>query len=193
MIDSDVLAAMTPVVDVLERLGVRYHIGGSLASSTHGAPRSTRDIDLVADLAPSHAGPLTRALEAKYYVDEDAAREAIERRRSFNVIHLATMIKVDLFIPAARPFDRVEQTRARPEKLDDSPDGREFVVASPEDIVLRKLVWYRMTGERSERQWDDVIGVMRVQARLDWAHLDRWADDLAVADLLARARREAVR
>lgn len=191
MIDPEVLDAMTPVVEALERLGIPYYVGGSLASSTHGAPRSTRDVDLVAAMAPHHAAPFARALEADYYVDEDAVREAIAQRRSFNVISLATMIKVDVFIPAGQPFDRSELARARPERLDESPTGRPYMVASPEDVILRKLIWYRMTGESSERQWDDVLGVFGVQLALDDAYLDRWADHLGIADLLARARRDA--
>jgi hypothetical protein len=184
---------MTPVVDALDRLGIAYYVGGSLASSTHGAPRSTRDVDLVAAMAAHHAGPFARSLESEYYVDEEAVREAIQQRRSFNAIHLGTMIKVDVFIPAGQPFDRSELARARPEKLEESPSGRAFMVASPEDIILRKMIWYRMTGERSDRQWDDVIGVFRVQLILDDAYLDRWAGELGVADLLARARQDADR
>lgn len=92
----DVLAAVTPVVDVLERLGVAYHIGGSFASSAYGVPRATADVDLVADLRPQHVQPFVDALQAGYYVEEATIREALQRRRSFNVIHLHTMLKVDV-------------------------------------------------------------------------------------------------
>src|SRR5438552_6748490 len=103
MSESDILLALTPVVEALEGLGVRYHIGGSLASSAHGIGRSTADADLVADLRSEHARPLTNLLQDDYYVDEEMILDAISRRSTFNVIHLETMLKVDVFIlPASR-------------------------------------------------------------------------------------------
>ena len=190
--DVDVAAALTPVVELLDRLGVRYHIGGSVASSTYGAPRATMDVDLVAALQPEHASTLARALQTTYYVDEDAVREAIARRGSFNVIHLETMIKVDVFVPATRAFDRQEMDRARPQTLDLAPGARTFSVKSPEDLILRKLEWYRAGGEVSERQWGDVQGVLKVQGpALDRAYLCEWAQQLGVADLLERALQDA--
>lgn len=184
--------ALAPVANLLERLGVRYHVGGSVASSSYGAPRATMDVDLVADLRPEHAAPLARELQTEYYVDEDVVRDAIARSRSFNVIHLQTMIKVDVFVPPDRPFDRQEMARARVRTLDLAPGARSFPVKSAEDRVLRKLEWYRAGGEVSERQWGDVLGVLKVQAAaLDRAYLDRWAAQLSLADLLERAWGEA--
>ena len=118
-------------------------------------------------------------------------RDAIRRRSSFNVIHLATMMKVDVFILKDRAFDQAAFARSTASTLDEH-QRRVYPLTTAEDIVLHKLEWYRLGGGVSERQWQDVLGVFRVQgATLDRAYLERWASDLGVADLLARAIREA--
>jgi hypothetical protein len=190
---DDALAALEPIANLLDGLGVSYHIGGSLASSAHGIPRSTLDVDLVADLRPAHVDPLVGALAPAYYLDEEAVRAAIRDRSTFNAIHLATLIKVDVFVAGESPFDRSELARARLETLTEEAGARTvFPLKSPEDLVLRKLLWFRAGGETSERQWGDVVGVIRVQAeKLDWQYRDRWAEELELAGLLARARLDA--
>jgi len=188
----DVLVAVTPVVDVLEQLHVRYHIGGSLASSAYGMPRASADVDLVAELGLEHVDSFVGQLQADYYVDRERVLEAVRQRQSFNLIHLQTAMKVDVFVSEMLPFSQQEQNRARPETLDIAPNARVFFLKSPEDLVLRKLSWYRAGGEVSERQWSDVVGVLKVQAeRLDRDYLTRWAAELEVADLLERAFTEA--
>ena len=182
----DILAAITPIVEALEELGTPYHIVGSVASSLYGLPRLTIDADLVADIRMKHVRPLVKQLEADYYIDEDMIRDAIKRRSSFNVIHLDTMLKVDIFIPKSRLFDQEELRRVQQEVL--SEGTRPFNVASPEGIILNKLEWYRMGGEVSDRQWNDILGVLKVQGtNLDMAYLQRWAADLSVTDLLESA------
>jgi hypothetical protein len=182
----DILAAMTPVVEVLEQLEVPYHIGGSVASSLNGIPRLTIDVDLVTNLKLEHVRPLVRLLEAEYYIDEDAVRDAVKRRSSFNVIHLESILKIDVFIAKSRVFDQEEFRRVRLKTLEGS--DRPFYVASPEGTVLNKLEWYRMGGEVSDRQWNDILGVLKVQGtNLDMAYLQRWAAALKVSDLLERA------
>jgi hypothetical protein len=154
--------------------------------------RSTLDVDVVADLAEEHVAPFVAALRDDYYVEEGAVREAVRRRSCANVIHLATMLKVDVFVAKREPFDRSALARARPAPL--IAGGPELPLASPEDVVLHKLRWFRMGGEVAGRQWSDVLGVLRVQGgALDAGYLDRWAVALGVVDLLARARGEAVR
>lgn len=192
MTARDLLAALEPVVRALEELGVRHFVGGSLASAAHGVPRASIDADVIAELGPQHVTPFLVRLGDAYYADEERAREAVRARSSFNLIHLATMFKVDLFVARGRPFDHQAQARARPQALDEAPDTRHFPVASPEDTVLAKLEWFRTGGEVSERQWGDVVGVLKASwGDLDPAYLDRWAADLGVADLLERARAEA--
>lgn len=184
----DVVAALTPVVEVFEQLDVAHQLGGSVASSAYGKARATMDVDLVARLDESHVRPVTEALHEAYYIDEGAMREAILRRSSFNLIHQATMMKVDVFVPKGRPYDAEAMRRRRRDRLDEAPGAREFCLATPEDVVLSKLEWYDLGGRVSERQWDDVLGVLRVQGdAIDEAYLRRWAPELRVADLLERA------
>lgn len=190
MID-DILAAITPVVETLEQLGVDYHIGGSVASSAYGFARSTLDADLVADLQLQHVDVLADLLRTEYYLNEEAIREAIERRSSFNLIHLETMLKVDIFIPKGQSFDMMSAQRTQSVSLDKTTP-RTYRLASPEDVVLHKLTWYKAGGGVSERQWGDVLGVLKVQARaLDLSYLKLWATKLEVADLLSRAFEDA--
>jgi hypothetical protein len=187
MPDSADIVALLPVVEALQSLGVEFHVGGSVASNVYGVWRSTMDTDLVADLRREHLAPLVAKLSADYYIDAAIIQDAIAQRSSFNVIHFDTAQKIDVFIAKRRPFD--ESARARVATHSVSEDGRvRLPIASPEDIILNKLEWYRMGGEVSERQWSDVIGVMKVQAaQLDRPYLAQWARELGVHDLLERA------
>ncbi len=190
MTEPAFVAAVAPVVEALERLGVPHFIAGSVASSLHGVPRSTIDVDVVAQLRTEHVAPLAAALAPSYYAEADVMLEAVRRRAMFNVIHLPTMIKVDIYAVGGR-FSSSEMSRRFRGAL--VPGGaRTFALATAEDVVLHKLVWYRDGGNVSERQWGDVLGVLRVKGRsLDRAYMDEWAAELGIADLLARAWKEA--
>jgi hypothetical protein len=182
---SEPIAVVAKVATAFEALGLRYVVGGSIASSLYGIPRATNDADVVAELRDEHVDPLCAALSGEFYIDADMVRDAIARRASFNVVHLPTMFKVDVFIQRGDAWSREQMTRGRSETVED----RSIRFATPEDTVLHKLVWYRIGGEQSDRQWGDVLGVLKIQAgRLDDAYLDRWAPLLDVADLLERAR-----
>lgn len=179
------------VLDALDRLGIRHHLGGSYASSVHGLPRQTRDADLVVEMDSQAVTPLAGLLRSTFYLDEDRMRQAVARRSSVNLIHLATGFKIDLFIKGERPFDESELARSRPADLPGIP-GRQAPVKSAEDTILRKLAWFAEGGGTSERQWLDVLGILKVQReRLDRAYLARWAEELGVDELLERAMREA--
>jgi hypothetical protein len=188
----DVLAALTPVARAFKWLGVRYYVGGSMASSVRGLPRTSIDVDVAAELLAQHVEPLVGALAGEFYVSEPQVREAVEARRSFNAIHLATMMKVDVFVSKQRPFDRALFDRLTPEFLDAVGTSIPHPVPRAEDVVLLKLDWYRAGGEVSERQWGDVLGVLKVAAGdLDRGYLSQWATELGLADLLDRALAEA--
>jgi hypothetical protein len=188
---TESIAITLDVVRVFRDLGISYLVGGSLASSIHGKPRSTDDVDLVATIRRGHVDALVRAWGDDYYADSEMIREAIDRRSSFNIIHLATMLKVDVFVPGDDPFSAEEMARARPVRVGDDP-GAELVLASPEDTVLQKLRWYRLGGEVSERQWRDVLGVLQVAGpKLDHAYVRHWAPRLRIEDLLERAIAES--
>ena len=183
----DPLRVAVAVAGILDRLGVAYVAAGSFASSLHGEPRSTDDIDVVADLRLPHAGPLVNALGGDWYVSEEAAREAIARGGSFNAVHLATGVKVDFFVVGTDPFDVHRVASGRSVRLGAEP-AAVVRVDTAEHIVVRKLEWFRRGGETSERQWRDIVGVLRAQGtRLDHSELRTWAERLGVADLLTRA------
>ena len=187
MTESDLVAALLPVTQAFDALGVRYFLGGSVASSAHGIARASLDADLVAALEPEHVDALVARLAPAFYIPEDRLRFAVATRSSCNLIHLATMFKIDVFVSKGRPFDREAADRARPQAIDEGEDAPLFPVASPEDIVLAKLEWFRLGGETSERQWWDVVGVLRVAEDADRAYLRRWAAALNLTELLERA------
>ncbi len=189
---NDALNAVLPVIHAFERLGVAYYVGGSLASSAHGVARATLDADLIAELKMKHVDGLVEALRADYYIDAGMIRGAISTLSCFNLIHLATSFKVDVFVLKGRAYDRLALERKEKRSLDsDSPDV-EVYLASPEDTVLAKLEWYRLGNEVSDRQWRDVLGIFKLQqSHLDRDYLKKWAVELRIADLLERAMREA--
>jgi hypothetical protein len=169
----------------LDALGILHTIGGSIASSFAGEPRSTVDIDVVAALEERHVDALTTALSPEFYVDADALLRAIRSRTSANLIHQATQLKVDLFVAGGTPLDDRQLARRL---VVDLGDGRRLYVHPPEDILLQKLRWYRRGGEVSDRQWRDIVAIVRVQGgRLDREYLSDGAAILEVSDLLARA------
>jgi hypothetical protein len=181
----DPIAVALLVIRVLDDLGIANTVGGSIASSLAGEPRSTIDIDIVAALDERRVPAVISALSPAFYVDESALNRAVRHRSSANLIHLATMLKVDLFVAGGTPLDAQQLTRRR---LVTVQPGIEIGVHPPEDILLQKLRWYRLGGEVSDRQWRDILGIVRVQGpTLDVDYLRRYAPALDVADLLARA------
>jgi hypothetical protein len=179
------------VTKTLERLGIPYAVGGSLASSLHGVMRSTLDVDIVTDMKEEHIQPLVAALSGEFYADDEMMRDAIKHHSSFNLIHYETAFKVDIFTLKPRSFDQIQLERRQASIIVTDPEQSIFVT-SPEDIILAKLEWYRMGGEVSERQWRDVLGVLKTrQGELDLSYLGKWANELGINDLLERALSEA--
>lgn len=177
------------VTSILEGLGIDHHLGGSYASSIHGIPRQTQDVDLVVDLPRASISTFLEALGVDFYADSESALRAVSAKSSFNVLHLDSGIKVDLFVRGDTPFDLAEFERAiKVEIASGDGDSQRVRVKSAEDTVLRKLQWYRLGGEQSDRQWTDVLGCLEAQKEaLDRAYLVRWAEDLEILDLLERA------
>lgn len=190
----DPLSAAISFGVILDDIGIPYLVGGSFASSVHGEPRSTNDIDIVADLHTEHVDPLLSALATDYYVSDDAVRSAValgergSQHSSFNAIHLSGAIKIDVFIAGTDAFEQ-ERLRSRQPALIPGAMSATVYVDIPEYILLRKLEWYRRGGETSDRQWRDVLAIARQQeGKLDQRRLDRWAEWLGVTDLLERLR-----
>lgn len=185
----DPIAVAVSVSRVLEALGIVHTIGGSIASSFAGEPRSTAGIDFVVALEESDVASLVSRLSTEFYVDDLALRRAVRERSTANVIHHATQLKVDLFVAGGTPLDW--QQLQRRQKVTLGP-GQTLHVHPPEDILLQKLRWYREGGGVFDRQWRDILGIVRVQGpRLDRDYLTLNAPVLRVGDLLARALSEA--
>jgi hypothetical protein len=180
--------ALETLVTVFKDLDIPYRIVGSVASSTQGMMRATLAVDMVAALGVKHISQLGVQLKSQYHADEELMREAVTRGSSFNLIHLETMIKIDVFLLGKRPYDRVSFARERLETIDDLV----LSFKTSEDIILGKLEWFAQTDKTSERQWKDVIGLLKVQgSSLEFEYLRRWAKELAVDELLEQAFTEA--
>lgn len=188
--EGEAFEAAFKVIRALKRLKVDHHIGGSLASSIHGFPRATLDADLVADLRQGQGRPFRDLLGQGFYAEAAAIEDAIRRKRCFNVIFLKTMFKVDVFVLGDGRFYQESFRRSVP--LPIGKGGALVPVATPEDTVLHKLLWFRKGGEVSGRQWSDLQGVLKVQGeKLDLAYMRRWAREMRLLKLLNLAFKEA--
>ncbi len=175
------------VLAELERHGIPYMVAGSHASSYHGEPRTTNDVDLIIDPSKAALDAFVAALPAdRFYVSPEAATDAFRRRGLFNVIDPQTGVKVDLVLRKNRPFSVAEFERRQPAQI----FGTAVFVATREDTILAKLEW-ALLGE-SERQLRDVAGIIAMSgAALDRAYIERWAPELGLTALWERAQREA--
>jgi hypothetical protein len=179
------------VTQILEELGIPYLIGGSLASTLYGMVRTTQDSDIITEMKAEHIPPFVAALKDEFYIDDQMIASAIQHNGSFNIIHRETIFKVDIFIPRPRPFLQSQLIRAQKQTFTFATEvSANF--ATPEDTILAKLEWYRLGGESSERQWRDILGVLKTRAaELDLDYLQKWATEIKVHDLLERALRSA--
>jgi hypothetical protein len=176
------------VIQVLDDLNIRYAIGGSWASSLHGRPRHTDDADIAVE--PFHGKErlfAARFPQEDWYIDLGMIQDALSHRASFNILDLRTSFKIDIFIQKDRDFDREFLSRRIKAKVL-GPNDEEFGVVAAEDSVLLKLEWYRLGNETSDRQWNDVLAVIRTQREaLDRKYLVKWAAEIGVTHLLDRA------
>jgi len=178
-------------VQTLDRLGIAYAVGGSVASSLYGVSRMTRDADLTVEPFPNRIAAFVTAFDPnEFYLSPEAVGIALKDRSTFNILHPSTGYKLDLFVRKDDPFEQSAFSRRTPFAVPGSPDER-IQVHSPEDVILFKLRWYRIGNEVSDQQWRDILGVLHAQrGRLSAEYLDRWAAELGVKDLLNRARGE---
>jgi hypothetical protein len=186
---TDPIAFAHKIIGILEPLSITYYIGGSVASSLLGESRYTEDLDLVIELDAVKAKPLLEAfLSASFYISDVALEDAVSGRcASFKIVDQETLEKADLFILQDTSFAKSKMARRMQHPL---PDGSHIWIASPEDIVLQKLVWGR--GSQSEKQCRDVLGVLKLQGdNLDFEYLWHWAAELDLAETIDRTFREA--
>lgn len=170
---------------VLEQLGLRYFVTGSVATIFYGEPRFTNDIDIVVDLPPDRISELCGAFPSSdFYVSEESVRSAVSRKGQFNVIHPASGLKADIMVPSEDAFNRSRFSRVR--RLRPAPEYDVFF-ASPEDVILKKLEYY-LEG-RSEKHLRDIAGVLKISGpQIDFTYIDEWAGLLGLSEIWRKVR-----
>jgi hypothetical protein len=181
----DPLAVAVQVARILEQLRIPYVIGGSVASSLLGRPRSTLDLDIMIDAQEDDIRRLARALLSDFYVDEEDAAAASKSSVSFNAIHLQTSLKVDFF-----PAEELGREQIARRQAITVPGLSPLYFYSAEDLIIRKLLWFRQGGESSALQWLDVVSILKT-TRLDTGRLVRFAREQKIEELLLRAASDA--
>lgn len=191
MVLAEPLDVIKQVADIFASQGIRYLVSGSIASSFYGIPRATRDADIVAEIGSRQVVPLVKALKAEFYVDADLVADAVLHKSSFNIFYMATMFKVDVFVLKETQVFQLEMDRRKEYQI---PEQKHIslYMATAEDIIIQKLLWYRLGGEVSDNQWSDVLGVLKVQKEmLDYKYLKQVAQDQDLLPLLRRAVAES--
>jgi hypothetical protein len=189
--DETALKVLSRTVETLDKLDIPYVIGGSFASSFHGLPRATNDVDIVALIKEQQIQLLVAEYENDFHIDEEMVKRALRQTSSFNLIHFDTSFKVDVFI-AKSDFQKQEIERRQLKKLG-SESNYCFYFSTPEDIVLAKLDWYRKGNCLAAQQWSDISNVIRIQGeRLDIEYLRYWASELQLGDLLEQALKDSL-
>ena len=176
------------IIQALDQAEIPYMITGSIVSSLQGEPRSTYDIDVLIAMQKTKAHILLEALSpSEFYWDKESILEAVDRRGMFNLIDLKEGGKIDFWLLTDDPFDRSRFSRRYKEKL----LGLAMHISSPEDTILVKLRWAKLSGG-SEKQFTDALRVYEVQrGKLDMEYLELWAKTLAVAPLWRKLLNEA--
>lgn len=175
-------AVLKQITHHLEQAGIPYMLSGSTAMNYYAQPRMTRDIDLVVEIQATDTARLVARLGENYYFDEEAARVAIRHESLFNLLHHASLVKIDCIVRKSHPYRQMEFSRRR--RVDFG--GFLVWIVSPEDLLLSKLDWLK--DSRSEMQFRDVRNLIDAVPQLDWAYLRHWADQLGILSLLEEAR-----
>ncbi len=184
------IEAIKDFVEVLEKFGIRYAVGGSIASSFYGKVRFTVDADITVEPFRDIAEKIYEILQKKFYISKSAMFQALDSYSSFNIIHNMTSFKIDVFICKNIDFQIQMLEHPKRVKLNEQIENK-FSVVSPEDIILLKLQWYESTERTSKKQWDDILGVLSVQkTKLDYDYLKKWAHNLGLTELLQKALSE---
>ncbi len=184
------IAVLEKLTDILDELNIAYVIGGSFASSAYGAVRFTQDADITVEPFGQKNDKFFEAIKEVFYISKEAMSQALQNRTSFNIIHLTTAFKIDIFIQKDNEFQSQMLSHGR--KLPLGKTAKKVSFVSPEDIILLKLDWFKQSGGNSERQWSDVLGVLASQKdSLDFDYLKTWAKKLGLNELLQKTIAES--
>jgi hypothetical protein len=186
MLPTEVLLLVT---DALESLNIMYCVGGSFASSTYGEPRATRDVDILVDFPSNKVALFVKQIGSDFFVQASDIYDAINiassrsedplHRATCNLVHRNSFFRVDLFVSSGRAYDSAQISRRIAQTVALNPERHAYFV-SPEDIILIKLEWYRLSQGVLDRQWHDMLSVLATQAdTLDLSYLQHWAGYLA--------------
>lgn len=183
----------------LEKAAVPYVVVGSVAGLAHGYGRATIDVDVLAEIDESAVQTFVEAVQSvrdetddeRYFIDDEMIRSAIQQQSSFNVFDFETGLKIDIFVSRRCAFDREVMARREMETMSDGSTPA-FYVQTAEDLILSKIQWFELGNRVSDRQWNDIKAVLKVnQFVLDFAYLDHWATQLNITELLQKALHEA--
>ncbi len=176
------------VIIFLNNDGIEYMLTGSIVSSMQGEPRSTHDIDIIIIINEKHIKNITDYFRMpEFYIDEYSIKDALKNKSMFNLISSDTGDKIDFWIYTDDEFDNSRFKR----KYAESIEGINIYVSSPEDTILAKLKWSKLSGG-SRKQFIDALRVYELQNDIiEEEYLENWAEKLSVADLLSDLRKES--
>lgn len=178
---NEELNLLKDVVSRLEKTGIEYMMTGSMAMTVYATPRMTRDIDIIIQVSSGDAGKIVALFRDDFYIDETSVRQAVRDRGMFNIIHNDSVIKIDFIVRKNEAYRIEEFSRRQTVNI----EGAFISVAAPEDLILSKLIWVKLSG--SELQFRDVRQMMRAQPKLDDTYLKKWSKKLGIEDLLRKA------
>ena len=187
--DPDIQSALLTVISIFNRLGIHYALTGSLACSIYGFPRSIQDVDSIADIFPEHLTPLIAALQQDFMFDEHQILQSIEQSTFFSLLHLSSLFRVDILLPANTFEQQALQQKQSVMLIEEKPL---VDMLTPEDVLLMHLMWYQHTGAVADDQWNDILGLLKVQSlNLNIKYLHENSVALHVAELLSQGLSDA--
>lgn len=178
----DELIALKTVIERLEKGAIPYMVSGSMAAAHYSTPRMTRDIDIVVEIGALHVQPMMALFSKDFYIDEEMIGEAVKEQRMFNVIHNATMVKIDFVVRKNEPYRQTEFKRRKQVQFGDI----KIWIVSAEDLVISKLFWAK--DSHSEQQLKDVENIMQSQPNIDRPYMESWIKSLGLEKLYERYR-----
>lgn len=175
MIQEDLLIKIT---DKLHQLKIAYMMTGGIAVIFYGKPRLTHDFGFVVTIKTQQIPSLMEAFQDEFFVSQEAIQNALNKQSMFNLIHFESGIKVDFWMIQDSEFDRKRFERRQKHGY----RGKEIYFSSPEDIILKKILWF--TESKIQKHLEDALGILEIQQNLDLNYLKKWANRLGIRDLL---------